>query len=334
MNLFLVTSPFQYICANEARIEYNVKDAVLVLVEQSRETGKIQMAKILKEDDWSEVIIIPRTARTKNIPAVIKHIKSKYSQFNTYFYSEYDSWRTQLIAKNIPFEKHVYFDDGTMTIIEYEDLFKTKTPYKRKRLLQDIQLRLRGVIPTGVMPFPSNFELFSIFDFKDVDFTYEVNSLSNIRSFFSNYSPFMDIAPAGFIGHAMISERGGMTLNSYLEIIQRYITITGCSQLLYFPHRSESVNQHVVQEIKKIKGLVYHTSEFPLEIEFPDKKVQLSSLGGLTSTALYTLSLMYPDLPIYNALQKKNDYEIGQDKLYYSAQRLNAYYRDTGFIVF
>ncbi len=332
MNLFLVTSPFQYICANEARIEYKAEDTVLVLVEQPREAGEKQIAKLLNKSDWTDIIYIPRTSRTKNIPSLIKKLKSKYSQFDTYFYAEYHSWRTQLIAKNLAFKKHIYFDDGTMTIIEYEDYLKKRAPYQRNRILQDVQLRLRSITPTGKMLFPNNFELFSIFHFNELDFSYKANQLSHVQSLFSNYSPLINTAPAGFIGQAMVSEQGGVTLDCYIRIIQRYIDATNCSSLLYFPHRSESSN--VTKNIKNIKGLIYHASEFPLEIELANKNIQLSCLGGIASTALYTLSLMYPELPMYNALQKQSDYKIGHTSTFQANQRLNNYYRNTNLMEF
>lgn len=49
MNLFSVTSPFQYICAIEAKAHYKTKNNILLLVEQASELGLSQQEKIVKK---------------------------------------------------------------------------------------------------------------------------------------------------------------------------------------------------------------------------------------------------------------------------------------------
>ncbi len=68
MNVFLVTSPFQYICANEAREYFNTKNNLLVLVEQDTPRGQKNMDHIFDQSKWDNIIRLPRTNRTFQVP--------------------------------------------------------------------------------------------------------------------------------------------------------------------------------------------------------------------------------------------------------------------------
>ena len=166
MNVFIVTSPFQYLCANEARVAYQTTDSVLVLIEQDNPTGQRQMASLLNENDWQHVMRFPRNKRTTVTPKIIKQVLAlSQGQLNTLFYSEYFAWRSKLLIRNLPFKKHVFFDDGTMTFFDYYDHIETKAEYHRPRWLQDLQLRLQGVHPIGRLGFFENTEIFLNFPF-------------------------------------------------------------------------------------------------------------------------------------------------------------------------
>ncbi|KYN25427.1 hypothetical protein AUQ44_07535 [Vibrio cidicii] len=127
MNVFLVTSPFQYICANEARVAYQTQDNILILIEQDNPTGQRQMKALVQEHDWQTVLRFPRNKRTSVTPKIIKEIQRlSQGQLETLFYSEYNAWRNKLIIRNLSFKKHVFFDDGTMTFFDYYDHIETK----------------------------------------------------------------------------------------------------------------------------------------------------------------------------------------------------------------
>ncbi len=108
--IFVVTSPFQYICANEARLAYNSKDNTLILIEQDNPAGIQQMAAILQEDNWDSVLRFPRNKRTTTTPKIIKSITTiSNNALDTLFYSEYNAWRTKLLMRNLSFKKTCVF---------------------------------------------------------------------------------------------------------------------------------------------------------------------------------------------------------------------------------
>ena len=76
MNIFLVTSPLQYICAEEALYEYKTNNNILVLVEQNEESGIKHLKNVFNEKKWDTVIKIKSNQRTITLPKVIKRINS------------------------------------------------------------------------------------------------------------------------------------------------------------------------------------------------------------------------------------------------------------------
>jgi hypothetical protein len=54
----------------------------------------------------------------------------------------------------------------------------------------------------------------------------------------------------------------------------------------------------VTSAVKALPNLTYHKSESPIELELANKGIKLPSITGVTSIALYTLSLLYKEVPI------------------------------------
>lgn len=298
MNLFLVTSPFQYICAIEAKAHYKAKNNTLLLVEQPSEPGLSQQKKLVNENEWDHVIKIPRTNRTRNLPKVIKEIWeiTQKKQINNFFHAEYNGWRTKLLLRNLNIDKEVYFDDGTLTINEYEEEIRSKAVYSRKRFINDLALKLQGITPIGELPQSEKLELFTIFDIADPEHVIVKNTLTELKKKVGSTELFDPTSPVGFIGEGAIGHKRRKTQEVYVEEV-RLFALNHPQGVIYFPHRTET--KETKEAIKSIPNLAYHQSEYPLEIELVEKKIKLSKLIGALSTAQYTASLIYKDMPIY-----------------------------------
>ncbi|OOE89094.1 glycosyltransferase 52 family protein [Salinivibrio sp. AR647] len=322
MNVFLVTSPFQYLCALEAKKHYKTKNNVLFLVDQSSTRGLEQQEKIFNPREWNYVITTTRKNRTINIPKAIKKIKDiiKGEQIDTFFYGEYNAWRTKLVAENFCIKKDVYFDDGTLTINELREFIETKKTYSRSRLLQDILLKLYGCKPTTKSLPRENLELFTIFDLNSSTVNIERNTFSHLKAHYNHSDLFSEHAPIGFIGQGAVGHKGGQSVSSYVERVSRFAKSTK-NGITYFPHRTES--HDVAKAIANIENLTYHRSTLPLELELIEKKIQLSCLYGMNSTAQYTAKLFYPDMPIYNLISDK-------ENLSPRNERIRLFYKESG----
>ncbi|ANS84168.1 hypothetical protein VSVS12_00351 [Vibrio scophthalmi] len=311
MNIFLVTSPFQYICAREAKHHYATQENILILVNQESEPGITQQNKLVSTSEWDHILISGRTSRSKQVPKIIRQIKkiTNGKPINCFFHAEYNAWRTKLILKNLNIEKEVYFDDGTLTINEYEEVIRPKSVYARARLVQDFMVRLRGCQPIGTLEQSVNLELFTIFDIPNPEHKIEKNTLAFLKQKYQTASLYDPQAPIGFIGQGAIGHKRRKTIDSYVAEIHHFRDISKAS-ILYFPHRTES--EEVRNRIMAIEGLTYHHSELPLEIELIDKQIYLSGLVGILSTVQYTSLILYPGMPIFNLVNDKphTDYQL------------------------
>lgn len=305
MNLFLVTSPFQYICANEARVALKTKSNILVLVNQVSEPGITQQSKIVDLSTWDHVITIDRQSRTIRIPQTIKKVKSiiAHERIENFFHGEYKSWRTKLMLRNLPIDNEIYFDDGTLTINEYEESIRTKEAYYRPRFLQDLVVRLLGCKPIGKINQSKNLELFTIFDIPYPEHKITKNTLSTLKDKYNSESLYDPNAPIGFIGQGAIGHKRRKTIDAYINELNYFIRKHN-KPIVYFPHRTES--DELKSLILQMENVNYHVSDFPLEVEILEKRIKLSGLVGILSTAQYTALMLYPGMPIYN-LHNEND---------------------------
>lgn len=169
MNIYYVTSPFQYMCAEEAKNEYKTENDILILEESNSLNAQNILESVVDKSNWKEIIIQKQNGRTFSILALLKKLENinKSLNFSKLFYSQYTSWFTNIIKANINFEKQIHFDDGTLTIYDYEKYIKNKKGFSRSRFYQDFLLRLQGVKPPNNVPYFENFELFTIFNIEN-----------------------------------------------------------------------------------------------------------------------------------------------------------------------
>lgn len=306
MNLFLVTSPFQYMCANEARIYFKCTDNILLLVNQDTEQALKIQNKILNKEHWTHIINIDRNNRTLVMPRVIKQIKKKLNGTNVekFFYAEYTGLRTKLLIKNLNIEKEIYFDDGTLSLLEFEKYIKPKVVYNRPRFFQDLLIRLYGCKPVGSLPQSKNLEIFTLFDLGHSEFKCHQNHLKQLINKYGQPELFNPSAPIGYIGQGGIGDKNKLSITQYISELDQLTQNLG-KQIIYFPHRTEK--NEVRKKLIKKDYIIYHQSDYPLEIELIDKNIQLSSLIGIYSTAMFTSYYLYPNMPMYTLNDKHPD---------------------------
>ncbi|EOW9249439.1 glycosyltransferase 52 family protein [Vibrio cholerae] len=298
MNLFLVTSPLQYICALEAKQYFSTENNILLLVDQTSEHGLEQQRKLINSSEWDKIITIKRGNRSFSVPSAIKIIKKFLhgQSLQNFFYAEYNSWRTKLLIRNLPIKREIYFDDGTLTLLEYSKYILPKVEFYRPRLLQDLIIRMNGCFPIGHLPQSNNMEIFTIFNLDAEHITIHTNKLDRLKQLYGNKNLFNPHAPIGFIGQGAVGDRKRKPISQYLDELS-VLANHAQKKIIYFPHRTEK--QEVREALEQAEYIIYHRSEFPLEIEMIDKNIQLSTLVGTLSTVMFTSRILYPDMPIY-----------------------------------
>ncbi|MEZ8105257.1 glycosyltransferase 52 family protein [Vibrio cortegadensis] len=322
MNLFLVTSPLQYICALEAKQYFSSNNNILLLVNQKSQHGLDQQRKIVNFSDWDHVITMERGNRSFSVPKAIKKIKYHLNNqsLQTFYYAEYNAWWTKLLIKNLPIEKEVYFDDGTLTLLEYYRYILPNIDFFRPRIIQDTVVRLNGCQPIGRLSQSKNLEIFTLFTLEQKHISIHNNKLDSLKQRYGHPELYNSEAPVGFIGQGAVGDKNEKSIKEYLNELSALANQSG-QKIIYFPHRTERLE--VKKALKKAKYIIYRSSELPLEIELIDKKIQLSALVGTFSTAMFTCRLLYPDMPIFT-LSNKNPDKAFQEELRKQMNSINV----------
>lgn len=332
-NLFLVTSPFQLICAIEAKNTYQLKNNILAITEQPHQKGQQQFDALLDSNEWDMIIRLPGTFKAFSIPFFIRKIKkiTNNTRVNNILHGEYAAWRTNIVLKNIDHNHEIMFDDGTATINDYNRYLKDKRSINTNKGFKDVLLKLQGITPPKKVSFRENFDLFSIYHFDNFPYAKKINTLDTLRSSINNINSYDPNSPAGFLGQGEVSFDGtnGMKFDSYLELLNRYHKYTG-KKVIYFPHRSES--KKVRSELEKIPFIIFHDSEWPIELEISKKSIKLSSIAGISSTALYTLALIHNDIPVYSMSQEQCSYYKNTSERLELYKELEIYYSKSKII--
>jgi hypothetical protein len=218
------------------------------------------------------------------------------SNIERIFLSEYHGWRSNLFMKNFPNTDVVYFDDGSATLVEHEELIKPQKPYIRRRIINDTLIKMQGLKPANYVPYRDNFEIFSVFSLENEHCIIRKNKMTGLRNMLNSQACYEPSSNIGFIGEANINARPDcIQLEDYISELENILSTTD-KNITYFPHRMET--KMVRDRVSSLDRVQYHDSRFPIELEIAKSKVKLSQLIGYSSTALYTLSIIYNEIPI------------------------------------
>lgn len=298
MNLFLVTSPFQLICAIEAKNHFKTKNNVLIIRHERHESTLNQIGLLLNKNDWSEIIFIGRKNKIYGMWKLIYDIKKINSNlhFDNVFYADYSAWRTAVLLNNITVEREVMFDDGVGTLREYVGKIKPELEVSRNKPTRDLLLKLMGVRPPRLIYPRNKFSFFTFFNLEDCNFHVELNNFNVLKKKLNSTECFKIEAKAAFIGQGMVAEKG-VKLEKYCKLLSSIIALHP-QGIIYFPHRTET---NIVKDaISSIPKLEYHQSSLPLELEIGEKQLKLCAIYSITSTAVVTIGKIYPDIPVWD----------------------------------
>ncbi|HDY8071040.1 TPA: hypothetical protein RQK93_003275 [Vibrio vulnificus] len=308
MNLFLVTSPLQLLCAIEAKHEYKTSSNILILRLEKSESSAQQMNLLLDQNDWDFIIFLGRKSKVweaRKLHYKLKKINPSL-HFQCIFYADYSAWRTNVLLSNISIEKEVMFDDGIGTVREFYEKIQPNSIISRNKPSRDLLLKIVGLNPPRKIYPRENFSFFTFFKLPQSKHPVRVNSLSILQSRMDTKSRFRETGPIGFIGQGMVAEKG-VNLEYYVSLLRTLIHENGV-HMLYFPHRTEA--EFVKNRLVQIEGLIYHNSKLPLELEISVEQITLSKIFGIASTASISLKQLYPTIPVIDLVIPVEHYQV------------------------
>ncbi|POC49413.1 hypothetical protein CRN45_12975 [Vibrio vulnificus] len=292
MNIFLVTSPLQLINAIEAKNKFNCKNNILILRNEKTNLGKTQIDSILSLDNWDCVIRLGRRSKLFSIIFTILKCKLiiKRREINNFFFADYSAWRTNVLLENLPAKNEIMIDDGLLTVREYNSKIKPKKCIGSLKKYNFLLGLLNLKPPRDIHP-SNNLKIFTLFEISDE------RVIKNGLSSFSGKENNLSIENKDFIvfiGQARTNE-AGMRVNDYTTLISK---VTKNRKTYYFPHRNE--DSSLEKDISRLKHVIYCHNSLPIEAELITKKITPQEIYGIGSTALVTLSHIFPKSKIYN----------------------------------
>jgi hypothetical protein len=300
MNLFFISSPFQLICAMEARAYFGCEQSILVLRDQENDLAEEHVDRILDESEWTHIVRlskIPKKFGVPRLPALLNTIKKIQPDmtFERVFAAEYSSWRVSVIFANVKAEEEFMFDDGTLTLFEYEESIKHQKRVPVGRPRKDLILRLFGYKGARVVYPRPNFKLFTYFNIDSQTVPVFRNHFVQLKKRLHLdrvYDAGGDIA---FVGDGGTSDE--IDLNKYYESLSELCESHSDRKVYYFPHRNEE--PRIREMLSSIKGLVYVVSDTPIELKLQELPNGVAAIYGSYSSAMFSLAEIYDRVPMY-----------------------------------
>jgi hypothetical protein len=317
MNLFFVSSPFQLICAMEALAYYKCKSNLLVIRDQENDLAEKHVSKIICKDDWDFIIKLPKKPKKFSLPRMpdllnkIKKIKPDMT-FDKVFFAEYSTWRIAVILANVHADREIMFDDGTLTLFEFENKIKNKKVVNVSRPKKELSLRLLGYKRSRLIKPHANFEMFTFFNISSPDTTISQNFFTRLISTYNLGNVFSSDGNIIFIGDG--GTKRMLNLDKYKESLVQLCATNSNKKVYYFPHRNEP--NTVRKLISEVKGLEYVNSLLPIEMQIQQVSEGVSAIYGFYSSALYSLSTIYTNIPLYTRKLENSELNIEAQNSY------------------
>jgi len=292
-NLFLVSSPFQLLSAVEAKNYFNDPVNHLVIFYSLSRRNNSQMNKLLRLTDWDHIIQSESTYSTKLLYIkqllLLKIIQVRRPFYDKIFIGHFRSEIFTLFVRNLPHNEEYLLDDGTATIEiqnnllrNYNEKHRPNYLWMRTALLKFLILKHKPL---------DKIHLFTCFD---------LEARSNQVIIKNDFSALKRLSPADiekeadkiyFIGGDYV-EKKYFSQRYYIETLKKIRKYYKNKQLIYIPHRGED---HInILKIGGLDGFVVERFDNIVEVEFVLRNVYPRTVASFTSTALYTLQIIFP----------------------------------------
>lgn len=296
--LFIVTSPLQLLCATEAFHHYGISSGDLIIKIGGNPTSNDMLQSML--EDYNVWNSIEKISKKQSLRDLIKVVRGTPNEpYDYIFNAEFNGWFQNVIVANTRYKKRIIYDDGTMTLNDYRVYFAPRIASTKKHIEKELLLRLAGINNFRPACF-EHIELFTMFELEELD---HVTVIENRFSASASYRKNVisdPAAPIGILGQPLV-EAGIVSKNYYIESLKR---LTRERKALYFPHRAES--EENIAKWKQETNIEVVRDDRPIELSIASYSV--SSIVGFISTALKTLSLLYPQLEIQFVRTPDNEF--------------------------
>ena len=299
MNLYIIESPFQLLCAIEARSYFkleNEKSFLLVKLTKNKKSN-VQLKKIANKFSFNKVIFLPQiialTFSDMFMLFIFFYWKLFNKKFNYLFLGEIKNMVVRSAVNNLNHKNYFFLDDGISTFAIQNELMNNVDINKLSndniiigKLIFFISKLLLLKVKQDIRI--NWFSCFSLDKLSNqIIIKHQFNFLKSIKSsLICNKNIFH------FIG-SPISEDGKLSLQDelfHIKKVANYCFHKGFS-VEYCVHRRES--EIKLNLISSINNIQLRLPTYPLEIDFLLKGISIFEIGSFFSTTLISLPLIY-----------------------------------------
>jgi len=296
-NLYIVSSPFQTLCATEAKFHFQTKNNILLIVNYSKDSHDNihQIQNIVQLSSWDEIIIIGESSKESKYKEYMKNIFTlKKYKYEFIFVGHFGQFQSILLA-NLVYKNLYVIDDGVITLELHKKELNPFVKKKREKFLKRVKF-LRYKI----------FALRLNFDKKKINYftMFALQAYYGEKIVHNNFI-FMkqllqdkqrDKSFIYFLGQPLFPSL--IKEDDYIEAlanVKRFFQEKHI-KVIYIPHRRES---HL-ESIASLEDDFFTIEKFSdiIEAELLKKDVLPMGIYSFLSTALFSLSSIYDTLEI------------------------------------
>lgn len=225
----------------------------------------------------------------------IKKIKTinKNRRIENLFVGNIEEFSEKLCAININCSKLWSLDDGAKTLVlneaynqqEQINCFKTKSSFPLVKKILIKAFFLQSVKYKQI-------NWFTIFNFKPKNGGSFMNhSLSKFKDLIGYDGKYSENGNIYFIGTNLINAGVIKKREYYFSALKEILSFYEKKEIVYIPHRKESKQD--LLEVEKLGFTILHLNQI-VEVAFLEKNIYPTTIASFFSTALYSLSNLFP----------------------------------------
>lgn len=300
--LATASSPLQLINAAEAVNHYCAEsDSKHLVIRALKGTNNEKIIlEVLSNQEWDSVYWYSSKRKMLQLPSLLT--KFKGTHWDYVMGGDLTAWWYNSLLANVVYDKHVLYDDGAKTIVDYNNCLVDGLLPEKKKGLKDLLLRFLGL---KVMNRSLSYlDVFTTFDLSKTKYCTVVhNAMPLMRTFVRNKKRSED-GMTLIVGQPLV-DINAVSWKDYSESLGK-IKSSSKQGAMYVAHRGET--KGYLDLIEQQLGLKVIKPVSPLEIELCKIDYPIARIVGFTSTALYTLGIIYEDIPVWRIVLDESMY--------------------------
>lgn len=298
-DIFIVTTPFQFLGALEAIYKFKLKNNILIVIDNKLENNAKQLTNLIEKysDLFNNVVRFGFENKSKFLKNVFLIKKLKKEIYNSIFIGDFGSIQKVYISTLV--SKNVYLlDDGAKTLLIYNNIKNKKNFFKKS--FRQFRFNIFGLKTTT----NKRIDIFTFFNLDNL-------KNSNITKHNFEYFKYVyrlkekQIEKKVYILGQPIVENKRVRIKSYEEYLNKIMERYEDCQFYYLMHRREDMKQLESYILKKNIEIIKST--IPGEIFFANMKSNPIAIIGVNTTLLFSLKKIYDNLDVLAYKFKKEN---------------------------